>query len=161
MWPLSSCDIKISIVSQCRILVAVQYLTHSCSRFFPTETCTCWTALWLGHYWRWLTQLNLLNDSRHTSLETHTNLKLTQTAATQYTAYKQYTAGCCWCVNDGRAAASSAAVSWRHHAQEMLPSRFQEIAKSEQHWHSNADIKSFICSKLKNINECTFRSNMP
>ena len=39
-----------------------------------------------------------------------------------YTAYKQYTAGCCCCccIKDGRTAASSASVSWQHHAQEML-----------------------------------------
>ena len=26
MWPMSNCKIKISVVSQCRILVAVQYM---------------------------------------------------------------------------------------------------------------------------------------
>ena len=43
------------------------------------------------------------------------------------------------------------------YAQEMLP----KTAQSEQHWHSDADIEGFICRKLKSINECTSRSNMP
>ena len=44
--------------------------------------------------------------------------------------------------------------------QEMLPTRFQGTAQSEQHWHSYADIEGFICHKLKSINECTSRSHM-
>ena len=86
----------------------------------------------------------------------NSNLKLTQTAAMPYMlyiAYKQYSAGCCWCVNDGRTEASS-------HAQEMLPTRFQETAQSGQHWHFDAAIKGFICRKLKIIKECTRRSIM-
>ena len=73
------------------------------------------------------------------------------------------TVSCCfaWCINDGRTDPSSAAVSWRHHEQEMLSARFQETTQSEQHWHSKADMEGFICSKLKIINECTSRSNMP
>ena len=47
------------------------------------------------------------------------------------------------------------------YAEEMLPTRFQDTAQSEQHGHSNADIEGFICCKLKSINECTSRSNMP
>ena len=36
--PLSSCDIKISVVSQCRILVTVQYMnTQLVALFFPTD----------------------------------------------------------------------------------------------------------------------------
>ena len=36
--PLSSCDIKISVVSQCRILVAVQYMNTQLFAFFlPTD----------------------------------------------------------------------------------------------------------------------------
>ena len=52
-------------------------------------------------------------------------------------------------------------VSQWHHAQEMLPTRFQETAQSEQHWHSNADIENFFCGKLKSINACTSSSNTP
>ena len=49
------------------------------------------------------------------------------------------------------------------YAEHMLPTRFkfQETLQSEQHWHSDADIEGFICRKLKSINECTSRSNMP
>ena len=37
--PLSSCDIKISVVSQCRIIVAVQYMsTGLFASFFSTES---------------------------------------------------------------------------------------------------------------------------
>ena len=43
--PLSSCDIKISVVSQCRILVAVQYMKTQLFTFFlRLTTCTCSTA---------------------------------------------------------------------------------------------------------------------
>ena len=48
---LSRCDIKISVVSQCRILVAVQvqYMKTKLFTFlFLLTTCTCWTAQWLG-----------------------------------------------------------------------------------------------------------------
>ena len=65
MLPLSSCDIKISVVSWCRILVAVQYMnTQLFVFFFSTEICTCWTAV------TWL--LLTLTDSRLTSPETQT-----------------------------------------------------------------------------------------
>ena len=44
--PLSSCDVKISVVSQCRSLVAVQYMNTRLFAFFLLlTTCTCWTAL--------------------------------------------------------------------------------------------------------------------
>ena len=44
--PLSSCYIKIFAVSQCRILVAVQYMNTQLFAFFLLlTTCTCWTAL--------------------------------------------------------------------------------------------------------------------
>ena len=46
MLPLSSWDIKISVVSQCRILVTVQYVNTQCF-FFQLTTCTCWAAQWL------------------------------------------------------------------------------------------------------------------
>ena len=164
---LSSCDIKISLVSQCRILVAVQYHSiwiRSCSIFFtywqlaPAGLLSDLVAA--GADWR---RLNLLADGRRTSpetqhkFETDSDIGHWHTLHRSYTAYKQYTAGCAWCINDGRTAASSAAVSWRH----LLPTRFQENAQSEQHWNSDADIEGFICRKVKIINECTSRSNMP
>ena len=51
--PLSSCNIKISVVSQCRSTAGISWLfniwTHSCSPFFNwLTTCTCWgcTLTW-------------------------------------------------------------------------------------------------------------------
>ena len=46
------------------------------------------------------------------------------------------------------------------YAEEILPTRFQETAQSEQHWHSDVDIKGFICCKLKSIIECTSHLNV-
>ena len=37
MLPLSSCNIKISVVSQCRILMAVQYMNMQLFVFFSTD----------------------------------------------------------------------------------------------------------------------------
>ena len=105
---LSSCYIKISVVSQYRNLVAVQYEQRASSVYFYwLTTCTCWTAQWLRHWWHRLKLLNdsrrttLMTDSRHTSLETQTQiwnwLRRGHTVHRPYTAYKQYTAGCPWC----------------------------------------------------------------
>jgi len=77
-----------------------------------------------------------------------------------YTAYKQYTAA-------RRRWQNSCILSSRlmttPYAEHMLPTRFkfQETLQSEQHWHSDADFEGFICRKLKDINECSSRSNMP
>ena len=88
MLPLSSCDIKISVVSQCRILVAVQFMNTQLFAFFcdwqlasPGLLCDLVTV---DTDWR---RLNLLTDSRLTSLETQTQIWnwLRQTAATPYT----------------------------------------------------------------------------
>ena len=82
--------------------------------------------------WR---RLDLLTDSRRTSQETKTQIwnwirhlphHKNGGVNRVYTAYKGYTAGCSWCVNNGRTAASSAAISSRHHPQEMLPTRFSK-----------------------------------
>ena len=119
----------------------------TCSLLTRTDTdWTCWLAA-------------------HTPVQKHehkfeTNSDSSHTVHRQYTAYKQYTAGSP-CVKNGRTAASSAAVSWRHYVQEMLSMRFQETAQSEQHWHSNEEIKGLICRKLRSINECTSHWNMP
>ena len=40
-------------------------------------------------------------------------------------------------------------------------SRNRPIRTALTIWHSDADIEGFICRKLKSINECTSRSNMP
>ena len=88
--PLSSCDIKISVVAQCRILVAVQYMnTRLFGFFYPLTTCTCWTAQWLGQ-WSLLTRTDADREladwqPTHESGNTNTDLNMTQTAATQYT----------------------------------------------------------------------------
>ena len=119
-----------------------------------------WSLLtWTDADWTcWLTADSQVLKHKH---KFETDSDSCHTVHRSYTAYKQYTVGCAWCVNDGRTAASSAAVSWPHHAQELLPTLFQETAQSEQHWHSYADIEGFICRKLKHINECTSSSNMP
>ena len=59
---------------------------HTAFRVFFNRltTCTYWTAQWLGHCWRGLTQTELA-DWQYESGNTNTDLKLTQTAATQYT----------------------------------------------------------------------------
>ena len=152
---LSSCNIKISIVSQCRILVAVQYMNTLLFAFFlstdkllPLDCSMTWSLLTQtdADWTCWLTV-----DApvwKH-----NTNLKLTQTAATpytgRYTAFKQYTVG--------MPSSSLLTTPWA----KLLPTRFQATAQSEQHWHSNADIEGFVCSKLKIINECTSCSNVP
>ena len=58
--------------------------TAFCVFFNWLTTCTYWTAQWLGHCWRGLTQTELA-DWQYESGNTNTDLKLTQTAATQYT----------------------------------------------------------------------------
>ena len=75
MWPLSSCYIKISVVSQCRILVAVQYMNTQLFSFFcnwqlAPAGLLC-DLVTVDADWR---RLNLLTDSRHTSLETKTQI---------------------------------------------------------------------------------------
>ena len=58
---------------------------HFCIFFNWLTTCTYWTAQWLGHCWRGLTQTEL-TDWQYESGNTNTDLKLTQTAAAQYTS---------------------------------------------------------------------------
>ena len=49
--PLSSCNIKISVVSQCRILVAVQYMNTQLFAFFlSTDNLHLLDYSGLGHY---------------------------------------------------------------------------------------------------------------
>ena len=137
MLPLSSCNIKISVVSWCRILVAVQYM-HSCLRFYSTDN------------------LHLLNSSVTWLLLTRTDADWTcwLTAASRVRKHKPkfetYSVGhlpqhtldvhCLqigWLLLarqlwQGRTAASSVVVSWRYYAQEMLNTGFQEITQSKQ-----------------------------
>ena len=45
MLPLSHCCIETSVVSQCRILMTVQYMKTQLFAFsFQLTTCTCWTC---------------------------------------------------------------------------------------------------------------------
>ena len=61
MLPFSSCYIKISAVSQCRILVPVQYMKTQLFAFLFLTACTmtCWTAQWIGYCLHWLTQTEI------------------------------------------------------------------------------------------------------
>ena len=75
MLPLSSWDIKISVVSQCRILVAVQYLNTQLSAFFPVlKLAPAGLLSDLVTIDADLRRLNLMTDSRLTSLETQTQI---------------------------------------------------------------------------------------
>ena len=72
-----------------------------------------------------LHRLNLLTESRHTSQETKNTDFLTKL----HTVYKEYSTGWCywwvlWQQYDTPNAAT-AAFSWRHQAEEMLPKRFR------------------------------------
>ena len=51
----------VSVQVHCRNLVAVQCINTQTFAFFLDwlTTCTYWTAQWLGHCWRWLTQTEL------------------------------------------------------------------------------------------------------
>ena len=99
--------------------------------FNRLTTCTYWTAQWLGHCWRGLTQTELA-DWQYESGNTNTDLKLTQTAATQYirsTLPTNSTLLRLPCVDDGRTAASSAAVSWLHHMRNICYLRDSSFKK--------------------------------
>ena len=164
MRPLSSCDIKISVVSQCRILMVVQYTnTQLFAFFFWLTTCTCWTAQWLGHCWRGLTQTELADwQQTHEPGNTNTNLKLTQTAATQYIS-------CTLPTNSKlRDAADASTMAEQLHPQQpshndtMLKKCYlRDFKKPPYQNSSDADIEGFVCRKLKIINECTCLSSMP
>ena len=116
--PLSSYYIKISVVSQCRIIVAVQYMNTQLFAFILLPTFSCCTAQWLGRCWHRLTRTELADwQQKYESTNTNTNLKLTQTAATPYTGCTLPTNSTLLAapdVHNGRTAASSAAVSCPH-----------------------------------------------
>ena len=64
---------------------------------------------------------------------------LSSPAGASYQSVKRLSV--CPCVNDGKTAPSSAAVSWRHH---MLRLKKCSLLDCEQRWHSDADIEGFI-----------------
>ena len=103
-----------------------------------------------GHCWRWLTQAELA-DWQYQSGNTNTDSKLI-TRSTLPTNMRQLWQNSC---------IFSSRLMTTPYTEEMLPTRFQVTVQSEQHWHANAEIEGFICCKLKSINECTSRSNMP
>ena len=174
--PLSSCNIKISVVSQCRCTTGISWLfnisTHSLSHFFNwLTTCTYWTE---QRIWSVLTRtetdwtcwLTVDTRVRKHKQRFETDSDSCHPLHPEYTTYEQYTAGCPY-VNNGRTvtAAYSAAVSWLHHLRTVCYLRdFKKLPNQNSIdillIKSDADIESFICSKLKDINECTSSSNM-
>ena len=168
--PLSSCNIKISVVSQCRFTAGISWLiiiwTHSFCLFF-----TDWQlapaglrsdSVTVDADWQ---RLNLLTDSRHTSPETQTQIWnwLRQRPPSTSVVHYLQTVHCGLPLRQRwqNSCILSSRLMTTPYAEDMLPTRFQETAQSEQHWHSDADIEGFICRKLKDINECSSRSNMP
>ena len=88
--------------------------------FFPTvylhllDCSVTWSLLTLtdADWTCWFTVDSLGRKHKH---KFETDSDRGHTIHRLYTSYKQYTACCTWCVNDGRTAASSAAVSGQHH----------------------------------------------
>ena len=80
-----------------------------------------------------------------------------------YTAYKWYSASCwCWCVYHGRTATATAAISWRHHAKEMLPTRFPRNCPIRTAFTFHCRHDGLFCHKLnlEIINECKYALKM-
>ena len=172
MLPSSSCNIKISVVSQCRILMPVYYMKKPQLNFFQLTTCNnnknlnLWTAQWLDHCWRRLTKTERADwQQTHKSGNTNTNLKLTQTAATQYT-------GCTLPTNSTLLAAAvmlqPSQNSCRHCCHLMtIPctkTATYEISKQLPNQNSRCkplNVERFIRHKLKIINKCISCLDMP
>ena len=158
MLPLSSCKIKLSVVSQCRILVAVQYMNTQLFTFFFR-----------------LPKLHLLDCSKTWSLLTLTDTvlnykhKFTTDSDSNHTVH--WVHSCTLPTNSTLlAAADVSTMAEQLHPQppshgDIISKKFylldfKKLPKSEQHWHSGADIEGFICCKLKIINKCTFCLNI-
>ena len=144
MWPLSSCKIKISLVSQCRSLRNC----HDCSVCEHTAVslfffnCTFWTAQWLAPCW-WQTQTELADlQQKHWSQNTNSNLKLTHTA-TPHT-------GCMLLTKSTLlpTAAGASIIIWHGStaATKMLPTK---KLLNQMLWHSDADLKAFSVANSK------------
>ena len=112
---------------------------HTAFRVFFNQltTCTCWTAQWLGHCERWLTQTELadLTDSRLTSPETQTQIWnwLRQLPPHTHVVHYLQTVHC-WLPLRQRWQNScilSSRLMTTPYDEEMLPTRFQETAQSE------------------------------
>ena len=147
--------------------------------FSRLTTCTCCTAQWLVHYWRWLTQTELADcqwEQTHESENTNTNSKLTQTAATPKT-------GCTLPANSALLGPAADAASMMEeqmqlkspsHDDTSTPCKKNDTYKISKQLLQllpnqtaltfrgrHRRLKGFICSKLKIINQCTSSSNMP
>ena len=150
-----SCDLYVvhPVAAQSAGCLTYNALTHKHMIKMLMQTDADWTC-WLAaeaRVWKHKHKSETDSDSCHT-------------VHRLCTACKWFSAGCCCrCIKDGRPDAAWAAISWRHHwhAQEMLPTRFQKTAQSEQHWYSNTFMEGFICHKLKIINKGTSRLYMP
>ena len=155
--PLSSCNIKISVVSQCRFTAGISWLiiiwTHSFCLFF-----TDWQlapaglrsdSVTVDAEWQ---RLNLLTDSRHTSPETQTQIWnwLRQRPPSTSVVHYLQTVHCGLPLRQRwqNSCIFSSCLMTTPYEEEMLPTKFEETAQSEQHWHSDPDIESLICRKV-------------
>ena len=137
----------------CRNLVAIYIMDTQLFVFFnQLTTCTCWTAQWLGLCWRGLTEAELA-DSRRTSPETQKQIWnwLRQLPPSTPVVHYLQTVHCWLPLRQlwQKSCILSSRLMTTPYVEEILPTRFQETAQSEQHWHSDADIEGFICRKLK------------
>ena len=133
---------------------------------------SCWTAQWLGHCWRWLMQTDLLTIGL-AAYHCHCKSRETQTQIEAYSGSDSchytyctllQTAHCLsWLVKHGTTAGTSASIAEHDDTmyKKFYTQDFWEIARSEQHWHSDAEIKGFSCSKRKIINKHTSSLNIP
>ena len=132
-WQLASAGLHSDLVTVDADWHRLNLLTHSRRRSPETQT----------QIWNWLRQLPPCTHVVHYLQTVHCWLPLRQRWQNS-------------CILSSR-------LMTTPYAEHMLPTRFkfQETLQSEQHWHSDADFEGFICRKLKDINECSSRSNMP
>ena len=135
--------------------------THSCSRFlFLLITCTCWTAQWLGHYWCWLTQ-NLLTVSDWQQMHESGNIQickwLRQLPHHTQVVHCLETLHCWLLLLMCQPWQNSCCQSSHLMTTKMLLWDFKKLPNH----NTDAEIGGFVCHKLKIINECKSRSNMP
>ena len=125
--------------------------THSCFPFFFQLhlldcSVTCSLLMTDSDWTCWLAAEALVSKHKlkfETYSYSHTTHRL-------YAAYKKYTAAyCCWCINHH--------LAWQYSCNQNAT--YQEAAQSDAltFW---CRPQGFLCSKLKNINECTSCLNM-
>ena len=166
--PLSSCDIKISVVSQCRSTAGFSWLfklwTHSCLRFLLTDwqlasaDCTVtWSLLtWNDTDWTcWLVADARVWKHKH---KFETDSDSCNTVHRSYTAYKKYTVGYPWCVNDGQLHPQQPSHDDTMHKKWYLRD-FKKLPNQSSIFRCRHR-RSYL-SQTQSINECTSRSNMP